>query len=164
MEAGVFIGGIYALACGLLLSAALFAPRTGPAAWWARTVSGLSLGWAAWTLATLPRAFFDSRERLLQRQWFYEHLAFVPILAVIGAVALLVIHMTATRGATPGSLRALIADRGQILVMTSVVTLQVFVINRAWCGACEVFAPWKPVATVTALVATTIFAARKIRA
>lgn len=119
----------------------------------ARSMVGLGMLHAAWTLVTLPGEFLSVRAHLQYRQAFYENVAFMPLLAVVAFVALVVIHNIAdVTGASP-SLRAWAISRGQLLIAALVILGQVVLVNRAVCPEC-VEVPWgAALAAITATLA-----------
>ena len=85
----------------------------------ARGLIVASAGIAIWALTVLPAQHFRAHQNLQYRQIFYENIAFVPILAVFGAVALLAIHKT------------MAARWPQLFVALSVIVVQVWLVTRA---------------------------------
>lgn len=107
----------------------------------ARAMVGLGMLHAAWRLVTLPGEFLSVRAHLQYRQAFYETLAFLPLLAVVAFVALVVIHHLADVTAAPASPRSWAISRGQLLIAALMILGQVVLVNRAVCPAC-VEVPW----------------------
>lgn len=106
----------------------------------ARSLSAISILFAAWALAILPGAFFAVRDNIHRRHPFYESIAIVPVLAVFGALALLVIHKTVAVGAPLGSWREWCSARGQGFVACAIAFAQLGFVETAVCADCDAFA------------------------
>lgn len=117
----------------------------------ARSIVGLGMVHAAWTLVTLPGEFLSVRANLQYRQAFYENVAFMPLLAVVAFVTLIVVHHVADVTNAAASLRTWAISRGQLLIAGLMILGQVVLVNRAVCPAC-VEVPW--VAALAVIAAT----------
>ena len=119
----------------------------------ARGLTSASVLYATWALAILPGEFFSIRDNLRHRHTFYENIALVPILAAVGALALLAIHKTAGAGADANTWRGWFAARGQVLVAILVALAQLWFVHQAACPACDPFP-----AHIYALLVVTVLA------
>lgn len=141
MDLDLFRGlGVAGLAL-VLFVAGLAQARPFRAVLFARSMVGLGMLHAAWTLVTLPAEFLSVRANLQYRQAFYENLAFMPLLAVVAFVVLIVIHHVADVTVAGASLRTWAISRGQLLIAALMILGQVVLVNRAVCPAC-VEVPW----------------------
>ncbi len=105
----------------------------------ARALALLSVFYAVWALAILPGDFFSIRDNLRNRHTFYENIAFVPILAAVGALLLLTIPKVAGDGVDANSWRGFLLVRAQLLIAALVALGQLWFESRAVCPSCRPF-------------------------